>query len=77
MIRTYYLITNVSGCKYWSYKVTHHDASYLSPRYVNAITKYGPIYINRVGGWMPMSPKDIIHKMIVSDKFPDESEENI
>ena len=64
----YYLITNVSGQKYWNRLVTIDTA----PGYLKtAINLTGqPIYVNERGGWFPMSAAKVVHEVIESNKFP-------
>lgn len=69
-MRTFYLITNTSGCTYWSYKVGREHAAFLSPIHAAAVMKYGDIYVNRNGGWMPANHADTILKTVESVNFP-------
>lgn len=71
-MRNFYLITNSSGCKYWSYKVGREAASWLSPMLAAAVMKYGDIYVNRNGGWMPATCAVTIHKTVEQLNFPAE-----
>ena len=38
-----------------------------------AVAKYGDIYINRNGGWMPKSAAITIHATVEQDEFPPEA----
>lgn len=69
-MRKFYLITNSSGCTYWSYKVGREHASFLSPMLASAVMKYGDIYVNQNGGWMPASCAVTIHKTVEQLNFP-------
>jgi hypothetical protein len=69
-MRKYYLITNISGCTYWSYKVGREHASFLSPMLASAVLKYGDIYVNRNGGWMLATHAVTIHKTVEQLNFP-------
>ena len=66
-MRTYYLITNASGMKYWSYLGTKHNTAGF---HASAVEKYGDIYINQQGGWMPKSAAKTIHKTVTQKNFP-------
>jgi hypothetical protein len=60
--------------KYWSYRVDANSTN-VSPFYLAVVAKHGSIYVNRMGGWMPVECADIVHKSVVSDKFPSVCEE--
>lgn len=74
MKRKYYLIRNASGCTYWSYKATRRNKN-LTPVEKYAIAKYGTIYVNRNGGWMPESCAEEILQVITLNDFPCEVQE--
>jgi hypothetical protein len=67
MKRKYYLITNVSDCKYWSYLGTEFNTI---GNHLEMVKKYGPIYINEYGGWMPTSCVKTIHQVVEQEGFP-------
>ncbi len=66
-METYYLITNVSGMKYWSYLGTKHNTS---GQHAQMVKKHGDIYINARGGWMPKDCAETIHETCKSKTFP-------
>lgn len=68
-MREYFLITNVSGMKYWSYLGTKHNTS---GQYAAMVKKYGDIYINDKGGWMPKNCAVTIHETRTQKDFPKE-----
>lgn len=68
MKRTYYLITNVSGFTYWSYYL---DRS-RDPHYRRMIAKYGPLYVNRNGGFMTLDCVKTILKTVTQRDFPED-----
>lgn len=70
MIKTFCLITNISNCKYWSWKADRSMLPYLTLFQQDAIAKHGEIYINRYGGWMPKSCVKVIHKTVEQENFP-------
>lgn len=72
-MKKFYLITNVSGLTYWSYKVTREAASWLAPMFAKAVLKYGAIYINRNGGWMSPDCVSKILKTVEQMDFPAEA----
>ena len=72
-MKTFYLITNSSGCTYWSYKVGREHAAYLPPAQASAVMKHGTIYVNRNGGWMPEACVITIHRGVKQMDFPAES----
>lgn len=47
-METYLLITNTSGCKYWSF-IGHKGNTIGHER--KMVEKYGVIFINRMGGF--------------------------
>jgi hypothetical protein len=69
-MRKFYLITNSSGCKYWSYKVGRDQAPYLPMTQAMAVEKHGDIYVNQCGGWMTSECAVTIHKVVESKDFP-------
>lgn len=73
-MRTFYLITNVSDMKYWSYLATAETVGSGS-YYAEAIKRHGNIYINRRGGWMPANCAKVIHKTVTQAEWPNEGEE--
>lgn len=66
-MRTYYLITNCSGMKYWSYLGTKYNTTGF---HAVAVARHGDIYINQHGGWMPKSAAVTIHKKVTQKDFP-------
>ena len=52
-------------------KVNKWNKPYWS--YTMAVKKYGDIYINRNGGWMPANCADKILKVVEQDNFPPEN----
>ena len=72
-MRKFYLITNISGLTYWSYKATKEAVSWLSPMFAKAVLKYGTIYINRNGGWMPIDCVSKILRTVEQMDFPPEA----
>lgn len=72
MQKTFMLITNTSGAKYWSYKADSSMMAFLSPFKQNAIAKYGEIYVNRNGGWFPKCAIKTVHEVVVQVDFPPE-----
>lgn len=79
MKRTYYLITNTSGCTYWSFKADATNFRKLTTDMfqVAAILKHGPIFINRKGGWFPESCVSEIIKTVDQIEFPSTAEEDV
>jgi len=73
-METYLLITNTSGCTYWSY-LGHQDNTIGHDR--KMVDKYGVIFINRNGGFFPPSCVSRVHKTVIQDNFPPETEESI
>lgn len=69
MKRTYHLITNVSGLTYWCYVGDRYNTIGL---HLEAVEKYGEIYINRMGGWFTKSSIEKIHKTVTQEDFPPE-----
>jgi hypothetical protein len=69
-MRKFYLITNSSGCTYWSYKVGREHAAFLSPMHAAAVMKHGDIYINQNNGWMHAACVVTIHKTVEQTNFP-------
>lgn len=67
MKRKYYLITNISGQQYWSYKGNKYNTNGFL---LDAVLKYGDIYINSKGGWFPKDCIKTIDKIIESENFP-------
>ncbi len=65
-MKTFCLITNISGCKYWSYLLT----SSTDPIYSRMIRKYGAIYVNDKGGWFDAKSVKTIHKIVTQKNFP-------
>ena len=65
-MKTFYLITNVSKCKYWSYRLTRST----DPIYKQMIAKYGPIYVNDKGGWFPEDAVVTVHRKVKQQNFP-------
>ena len=65
-MKTFLLITNVSGFKYWSYLLT----SSTDPIYKRMIRKYGAIYVNDKGGWFDTKAIVTIHKSVKAKHFP-------
>jgi hypothetical protein len=66
----FFLITNVSGQKYWSKLVTECNCPSLGV-YARAIKLTGgPIYVNRRGGWFPMNAAKTIHETVEAENFP-------
>ena len=69
-MRKFFLITNCSGLKYWSYLGHRFNTDGML---AEAVAKYGDIYINRNGGWMPKSAAITIHATVEQDEFPPEA----
>lgn len=67
MLRTFKLITNVSGLTYWSYVGNLHNTS---GNHLHMVEKYGEIYINDKGGWFPKDCIRTIHKTVIQATFP-------
>lgn len=65
-MKTFCLITNISGFKYWSYLLT----ASADPIYKRMIKKYGPIYVNDKGGWFDAKSVKTIHKTVIQKNFP-------
>lgn len=65
-MKTFYLITNTSNCKYWSYLLTASEHFI----YKKMIAKYGPIYVNDKGGWFPQDCVVKVHKVVTQRNFP-------
>lgn len=68
-MRTFYLITNCSGMTYWSYLGTRANTCGSHRKMVD---KYGPIYINRHGGWFPRDCAETIVKIVKQSDWPDD-----
>lgn len=73
-METYLLITNTSGCKYWSF-IGHKGNTIGHER--KMVEKYGVIFINRMGGWFDGKSVDTIHKAVIQKDFPSQEEESI
>jgi len=65
-MKTFCLITNISGFKYWSYRLTRSN----DPIYKAMIAKYGTIYVNDKGGWFDSKSVKTIHKTVRQANFP-------
>jgi hypothetical protein len=50
---------------YWSYL---DDSIYGN--HGTTVAKWGPIYVNQCGGWMPKSAAKVIHKTVTQKNFP-------
>lgn len=71
MLRTYFLITNTSGCMYWSYLGTiHNTVGTLN----SMVLKYGNIYVNQNGGWFHQGAIKEVHRVLIQDHFPVDTE---
>lgn len=68
-MKTFLLITNTSGCTYWSY-LGHRDNA---PEFAPEIKKYGIIFINRNGGYFTADNIKTVHKAVLQDTFPQET----
>ena len=66
-MKTYYLITNVSGNKYWSYLGTRYNTNGI---HASMVKKYGNIYINQSGGWFDETAVKTVHKIVRQKNFP-------
>lgn len=73
-METYLLITNTSGCKYWSY-IGHLGNTVGHER--KMVEKYGVIFINRMGGFFDGRSVATVHKTVIADRFPSQEEESI
>lgn len=73
-METYLLITNTSGCKYWSY-IGHLGNTVGHDRMM--VKKYGVIFINRNGGFFDGRSVATVHKAVIQDTFPSQDEESI
>ena len=67
----YFLITNLSGVKYWSLLGTKSNTIGFNRE---ALAKHGEIYTNANGGWFPKSAIKTIHAVAFGDSFPQENE---
>ena len=67
MLRTYFLITNSSGMKYWSYLGTPDNTCGTHARMVE---KHGNIYININDGWFTQSCVKEVHAVAIQPDFP-------
>lgn len=68
-MKKFCLITNNSGCTYWSYEVSDVNQVW-DPIYVRAVKKHKKIYINRNGGWFHEAAVKHIVSTVVQDEFP-------
>ena len=66
-MKTFCLITNISGYKYWSYRYNSTKGNGL---YAAMVRKYGTIYINNAGGWFAHDSVVTIHKIVKQTEFP-------
>lgn len=73
-METYLLITNTSGFTYWSF-IGHKGNTIGHER--KMVERFGVIFINRNGGWFDGKSVDTIHKAVIADRFPEETEETI
>lgn len=73
-MNTFLLITNTSGCTYWSY--IGHKGNTIGHD-LKMVETYGIIFINRNGGFFPGDCIATVHKAVIQDEFPSEKEENI
>lgn len=70
-MKTFCLITNVSGCKYWSQRIDNiFDAELVGMVY--QFEKYGTIYVNDCGGWFHEDAVKTLHETVEADRFPNE-----
>jgi len=69
-MKTFLLITNTSGCTYWSY-LGHRGNTFGYERQM--VDKYGIIFINRNGGWFTANCVQTVHKVVFQDIFPQET----
>ena len=67
MLKTFYLITNISGMKYWSYLGTPEN-NWGGNETMAA--KYGEIYINDCGGWFNRESIRECHAIVTQLDFP-------
>ena len=67
MNRIYFLITNVSGMRYWSYLGTKHN-TVGNLRLM--VEKHGNIYVNDKGGFFTQSCVKEVHTVLIQDHFP-------
>ncbi len=65
MKRKYYLITNVSNMKYWSYRDDDIHGNHGS-----TVAKWGTIYVNQQGGWFHEAAVKQVHEMREQVNFP-------
>lgn len=65
-MKTFFLITNASGMKYWSYFGTMATA----PEYATHIAKHGNIYINDCGGWFDQKSVKEVHAVLIQKDWP-------
>ena len=66
-MRTYFLITNINGMKYWSYLGTLHNTY---GNHLEMVKKYGNIYINQENGWFTKSCIKEVHAVVTQENFP-------
>ena len=67
MLKTFHLITNISGMKYWSYVGNRYNTLGTLRRMVD---KYGVIYINQDGGFFTPDCIRKIHATVTQKEFP-------
>lgn len=66
-MRKYFLITNTSGMKYWSYLGTlHNTVGNLN----EMVKKHGNIYINDCGGFFTQNCVKEVHEVRTQNNWP-------
>jgi hypothetical protein len=67
MLRTYFLITNTSGLKYWSYLGTPDNTVGIL---ASMVEKHGNIYVNDKDGWFTQNCVKEVHAVLIQENFP-------
>lgn len=67
MLKTFLLITNTSGMKYWAYIGNRYNTTGNLRRMVD---KYGVIYVNDKGGFFTPNCIREIHATVTQETFP-------
>lgn len=67
MLKTFFLITNCSGMKYWSY---FGNQTNTTGNLRTMVDKYGAIYINDKGGFFTPDCVREIHETVTQETFP-------
>ena len=67
MNRIYFLITNTSGMKYWSYLGTKSNTV---GNLRMMVQKHGNIYVTEQGGFMTQNCVKQVHEVLIQPDFP-------